>query len=198
MQGIEWFIKEHGLEENVAFLLRKEEPTVQNLFMARGSLQHVPADRRSAVAMGRIRDAQYCVANRIICPTEDEVSLFIWENQLDEKASKMMRDVGPPIQKEVMDSGPLPIAAGKNPSASCVKRIQDAKEKIRDQMKYGIKPGTPLPVAAEPGVLFGGSGSTVSKRQRTEHGWAVPSIPGVVPGVVPGVIPGPVWPDHFW
>jgi len=147
---VETFIKDHGLEGNVAKFLLSQNVEVQKMVMLKGGVDG-PIEHKSTQFMGRIRDAVWCFENGVTGPDPAELEIFIAESKLDEKAAAMMRNVGAPIQVEVMRQGALPIA--QNPSAACVKRIQDAKIRFRDQMKYGItSPAPPVHSPAAPGL----------------------------------------------
>ncbi|CAJ1431069.1 unnamed protein product [Effrenium voratum] len=129
-EAVEQFIVENGLNERAADALRTVPPFVQEQVLEQGPLQG--CREPSASCIGRIAKAQRgtVVGQSFHAPTADELTAFVQENVLSERASAALNEALPIIQRAVLDQGSL--RGCREPSAGCMGRIKKATLAMRD------------------------------------------------------------------
>lgn len=127
---VEAFIYENMLNEKATNALRTVKPEIQRQVIDLGSL--ASCRDASAGCLGRIRDLQRrgssmqdTLSQQAPPPSSEEVEQFIADNELHERAASALRSVGPVVQRQVLDLGPL--NGCRSPSAGCLGRIQKAQ-----------------------------------------------------------------------
>eukprot|EP00746_Dinoflagellata_sp_MGD_P140399 gnl/MRDRNA2_/MRDRNA2_73654_c0_seq1.p1 gnl/MRDRNA2_/MRDRNA2_73654_c0~~gnl/MRDRNA2_/MRDRNA2_73654_c0_seq1.p1 ORF type:complete len:323 (-),score=98.61 gnl/MRDRNA2_/MRDRNA2_73654_c0_seq1:16-984(-) len=124
---LEQFIAASEIDEKAAAELRGEEPVIQQAVMDAGPL--TTAKNKSAAMMGRIAKAKRGKRGRLVSGNSaallPEVRKFIEENDIDERASKILMDQPESVKQAVIDGGSL--ATAQNKSAALMGRITKAK-----------------------------------------------------------------------
>lgn len=189
------FLRKANVDSRAAAALRAEDAATQRAVLERGDMSD--CRNPSASLMSRIRVAKenmMASRGRSISPrrrtsspppqpisstpstgggpSQREIDDFIRDNDIDEMASRQLREADPATQRSVLDRGGLTDC--RNASAVLLARIRDAKQ-VRAQptfsqpppqptMMYGAYPGygTPLYPAGTPaafGAAYGTAGA---------------------------------------
>lgn len=115
---VEAFIFNYDLDQVASDALRRESTAIQQAVMSQGEM-HVNGNP-SEECLQRIKQAK----------EDPTVEAFIFNNNLDEKASDAFRNEHNRVQQAVMSHGPLLVTS--DPSGACLQRIQQARMDIED------------------------------------------------------------------
>jgi hypothetical protein len=126
---VQKFIDENGLDKRAAQALRSETSQIQKIVIEQGNCTNT--HNPSSVVLSRINRAS---TGACISKSSTEVSelgpawleSFIKVSNIDERASRALRNCALDVQEAVVRRGPL--ATARNPSAAVLVRIQDAEK----------------------------------------------------------------------
>mmetsp|Transcript_106191 Transcript_106191/g.342567 ORF Transcript_106191/g.342567 Transcript_106191/m.342567 type:complete len:236 (+) Transcript_106191:52-759(+) len=203
------FIRKADVDSRAAAALRAEDTATQRAVLDRGDMSD--CRNPSASLMSRIRVAKENMAasrGRSISParssapppmyggapsvgsgpSQREIDDFIQDNDIDEMASRQLREADGPTQRSVLDRGSLTDC--RNPSAVCLARIRDAKQNRAQSML-----SQPL---VQPGTMYGSYGGYGSPLYAgayagaygVVYGIAAPGCAGTCPGGYPATAYG--------
>jgi len=133
-EEIEQFISDNELNERASEILRSVPPAVQRQVLDQGSLQG--CREPSAGCIGRVHKIQTEGAasaprsSRFVEVSQEELQVFIDENELGERATGILLEVPPVVQRSVMDQGSL--SGCRDTSAGLIGRVKKAQMAMKD------------------------------------------------------------------
>lgn len=146
-ETLESFIKDSGVDARAADALRSEAEAVQRAVLDRGEMSE--CRNPSASLMARIKVAKDNLASRnrsppraSSCrghsgPSNTELDDFVKDNEIDESASRALREASPDTQRTVLERGG--VTDCRNPSAVCLARIRDARDNRRSSSQQNVQ-----------------------------------------------------------
>eukprot|EP00930_Biecheleria_cincta_P030698 TRINITY_DN21276_c0_g1_i1.p1 TRINITY_DN21276_c0_g1~~TRINITY_DN21276_c0_g1_i1.p1 ORF type:complete len:905 (+),score=178.73 TRINITY_DN21276_c0_g1_i1:64-2778(+) len=144
-EEVEQFIIDNELNERASEILRSVPAAVQRQVLDQGSLQG--CREPSAGCIGRVHKIQTegTVAtprgSRFAEPTQEELQAFIEENELGERATGILLEVPPIVQRSVLDQGSL--SGCRDTSAGLIGRVKKAQIAMKDGSLAGSGPAPP-------------------------------------------------------